>query len=103
LVARTFAEKMTATLGQPVVVENRPGASGAIAGAHAARADADGYTLLLGGNAVLVVNEIMRSDIGYRGTDFEAVGIAALAPCILVVSPETPFTTVDELVAGAQK
>lgn len=103
LVARTYAEKMTAALGQTVVVENRPGASGAIAAAQVARADADGYTLLLGANAVLVVNEIMRPDIGYQGTDFTAVGIGALAPCILVVSPQTTYATVDELVAAARQ
>jgi len=100
--ARIYAEKLGAELGQPFVVENRPGASGAIAADFVAHAPADGYTLLLGANAVLVVNPLLRPDIRYRGTDFAAVGIAAQAPCLLVVPASLPVDSVAELVQYAK-
>ncbi|WP_424139549.1 Bug family tripartite tricarboxylate transporter substrate binding protein [Roseomonas chloroacetimidivorans] len=100
--ARLYADKLGAALGQSFIVDNRPGASGDIAAEHVANAPADGYTLLLGANAVLVVNPVLRPDVRYHGSDFVAAGIIAQAPCLLVVPANLPVNNVAELVQYAQ-
>ena len=65
VMARTVAEKMSKTLGQNVVVENRAGAGGSIATRQVARAAPDGYTLVLGGTGSLAVNPPLYSNVGY--------------------------------------
>jgi hypothetical protein len=65
LMARTAAEKMSKTLGQQIVIENRGGAGGSIATRQIAKADADGYTLGLGGTGTLAINPTLYANVGY--------------------------------------
>lgn len=96
--ARAFAAELGPKLGTAVVVENRAGASGAIGAAHVASAPADGHTLLLGANAVLVVNPVLNPKLTYRGDSFTPIGIIAEIPLVLVTNPALQLQTLKDLV-----
>lgn len=103
LVARTIGERMQASLGQPVVVRNMPGASGNIAAAAAAKAPSDGHTMLLAGNASIVVNQHIFENLPYdpeRG--LAPVSRVVITPNILVVPPDLPAKTLQEFLALAR-
>jgi tripartite-type tricarboxylate transporter receptor subunit TctC len=103
VVARTFAQRMSQSLGQQVVVENRAGAGGAIAANGVIKSPADGYTILLGTVSTLAVLPLMQPNIGYDvAKDFQPVGLVAKAPNVLLVTPTLPIRTVPELVAYAK-
>ena len=101
-VARMFAEKLTALLGQTVVVENRGGASGTIAGKAVAAAEADGYTVLVASNSMLIA-QVMNPKIGLDATkDLQALASAAPQAVIVVAQPDLPAGSLKELVALAK-
>ncbi|MFA7666310.1 MAG: tripartite tricarboxylate transporter substrate binding protein, partial [Burkholderiaceae bacterium] len=98
---RMVAQKLGEVLGQPVVVDNRPGAAGILGAEAAVRAPADGYTLLLGGgnNAV---NANLYAKLSYDFTkDLIGVALIGVAPNVMVVPPALPVQTVAEFVAFA--
>jgi tripartite-type tricarboxylate transporter receptor subunit TctC len=100
LMARLLTEPMTRDLGQPVIVENRAGATGAIGAQAVARSAADGQTILMGTASVNSVLPAVRSDVGYDTlTDFAPVLRVASFPNMLVVHPDVPANTLQELVA----
>lgn len=102
LIARTVAEGMSSRLGQPVVVENRPGAATAIAATAVAQAKPDGQTLLIAGSPTHVVTPAIQQ-VNYDGIkDFAPVAMVALVPNVLVVAKKSGITTVDALVAKAK-
>lgn len=102
LISRTLAESMTKTLGQPVVVENRPGAATAIAATYVAQTNPDGYTLLIAGSPTHVITPALQK-VNYKGIeDFAPVATVALVPNVLVVAAKSGIKTVDELVAKAK-
>lgn len=104
VMARTVAEKMSKTLGQNVVVENRAGAGGSIATRQVARAAPDGYTLVLGGTGTLAVNPTLYDNVGYDPRkDFAPVGLIGTGQLILVVHPSVPAKNISELIALAKK
>jgi tripartite-type tricarboxylate transporter receptor subunit TctC len=97
--ARLIAQKLSEQLGQQFFVENRPGASGNIGAGVAARAPADGCTLLVGSSTVWV-NASLYPQIPYDPVkDFQPIIIGATSPEVLVVHPSVPARTVQELVA----
>lgn len=99
-IARLVGQRLTASLGQPVLVENRTGAGGMIATETVARAPADGYTLLLGPIGNMVFTPILSSRMRVSTTgDFAPVSLIASFPLVLVVSASQPIRSVDELVA----
>jgi tripartite-type tricarboxylate transporter receptor subunit TctC len=99
LVVRPLAIEMEKHLGAPLVIVNRAGAGGAIGAQAVARAKPDGYTLLVGSAGPIVVNPIVRSNIGYRPTDdFEPVAIIGTQPLALAVNPGVPANNLAELV-----
>jgi tripartite-type tricarboxylate transporter receptor subunit TctC len=103
--ARIVAQALGERLGQPVVVENRAGAGGAIGMAQAAQAPADGYTLVMGHVATHVVNMAVQRNPGYdTARDFVALGITSTAANILVVNPtrQAGIVTVTDFVAAAR-
>jgi len=102
LLVRAVAERMQVRMGQTVVIENRAGAGTTIGAAMVAKAEPDGYTILANSNAHTVNPQLYRSLPYDSATDF--VGIATLGslPNILVVSPQSPFNSVQELVAAAR-
>lgn len=100
---RRFAELMSKSVGQPVVVDNRPGAGSAIALAAVARAKPDGYTLALGNAAGLAITPGLGQKIGYDpATSFEYVGRFTRQANILVVRNDLPVNSVAELTAYAK-
>ena len=101
-VARLMAEKLTTALGQPVNVENRPGASGTAAAQSVARAAPDGHTLLVGQPGEVSINPMLMKDIGYDpARDLQPVALAALSPLALVVQSTAPYSTIGEMTAAS--
>jgi len=100
--ARVVGAKMGQILGQQFVIENRPGAASSIAGAQAARAAKDGYTLYIA-SAANMINAAMRSDVPFDiMKDFAPITLITSTPTVLVVSPELGVKSVKELVALAK-
>jgi tripartite-type tricarboxylate transporter receptor subunit TctC len=104
VMARLVADGVSRTLGQPVVVENMPGASGILGHQAAARAPADGYTLLFTNTSGMAINPISFKQLPYDPTrDFTAVAlVCSLAPQMLSVNAELPVASVGELIAYAK-
>jgi tripartite-type tricarboxylate transporter receptor subunit TctC len=104
LIARLLAEKMSASLKQPVIVENRAGAGGAIGTEAAAKAAPDGYTITLGTVGTLAINKTLYRKLAYDPVaDFEPVALVGSTPTLLVVKADAPYGSVPELVAYARK
>jgi tripartite-type tricarboxylate transporter receptor subunit TctC len=100
IVARPLAEKLAAVLGQPVVVLNKAGASGTIGAAYVAKADPDGYTLLLGTSNELTMSPGLYSKLPYNPVhDFAPISTVILFPNVLVVNKDLPVHSVQDLVA----
>jgi tripartite-type tricarboxylate transporter receptor subunit TctC len=103
LLARLIGERMAATLGQAVIVDNRGGAGGAIAARAVATAEPDGYTLLFGNTATLANIPAVSKSAGYDPTkSFAAVAKIMDSYMLLVVRPDFPARTVGELIATAK-
>lgn len=103
LAARLFAERLGQALGQPVVVENRPGQGGSIGLSYVAKAPADGYTMAFTAAAAIVNNPHLYKAIGYDPRrDFQPVALLIEAPLVLVANPVAPFNTVQEMIAYAK-
>lgn len=100
--ARVIAPRLGDLLGQPVVIENKPGAGGVIGADLVAKALPDGHTVLFDASA-FVVNGALRKLPYDPLKDFTPVSLAVSAPQILVVSPQSPFKTLAELAAVAKK
>jgi tripartite-type tricarboxylate transporter receptor subunit TctC len=102
--ARTVADKMSRTLGQRIVVDNRPGAGGSIATRQVAKAAPDGYTLVVGGTGSLAVNPTLYPDVGYDPRkDFAPIGLIGTSALIVLVHPSLPARSVRELIDLAKK
>jgi tripartite-type tricarboxylate transporter receptor subunit TctC len=102
--ARIVGEKMSRTLGQQVVIDNRAGAGGAVATRQVAKAAPDGYTLIIGGTGSLAVNPTLLPNVGYDvRKDFASVGMIGSGAMIVVVHPSVPAKTIPELIALTKK
>ncbi|MDF0495024.1 Bug family tripartite tricarboxylate transporter substrate binding protein [Bradyrhizobium yuanmingense] len=103
LMARALAEVLRERLGQPVIVENKPGAGGQIAGTALIRAPADGHTLLIGDTASLGINKAVYANFSYDPlTGLEPVAPLMLMPMLLYVPKSSPFNSTADLVAAAK-
>lgn len=103
IISRIVGAELTKSLGQQVVVDTRPGAGGTIGTTYAARATADGYTLLLGTNGTLAINLGLYKELKYDPVkDFLAITNLGAVVNILCVHPSNPAKTVSELVAQAK-
>jgi len=104
LVGRLIAERMSAELGQPVVVENKGGAGGNLGAAQVAKATPDGYTILMGTVATHALNPTLYKKMPYDPvTSFAPVSLLAIVPNVLVVNPDFPAKTTEELIALLKK
>ena len=92
LIARAAAEAVSKRLGQPVVIENKPGAGAIIGAETVAKAKPDGYTWLVGAAGV-VTNSLLRADMPYADSDLVPVGMIAVAPSVIVVNPSVRRAT----------
>lgn len=102
-ILRVIVGPLAKRLGQSVIVDNKPGATGLIGTGFAARAVPDGYTLLFGTNTTQVANQYFFKKLPYDGEkDFTPVAIVGGVPHVLVVSPSLPVNTVPELIAYAR-
>ena len=102
-VARLLAERLRTLLGQPVIVENRPGANGAIAAEYVARSDPDGYTLFFTTVGAVAINPALRSNLAYDPIkDFAPVGMAVFNSTMLVVNAAMKVNSARELAALAK-
>lgn len=103
-VAREVGNELARLLKQPVIVDNRGGAGGVIGTEYVAKSAPDGYTLLFGTTAGMVINPLLRKTLPYDATaDFEPVSLLAMAPQMLVVNIDLPVRTVGELVDYARR
>jgi tripartite-type tricarboxylate transporter receptor subunit TctC len=103
ILARIVGNKLVAILGQPVIVDNRPGAGGNVAGEVVAHAAADGYTLLLGNNAILATNASLYKEVGFdTEKDFAPITLVGTQANVLVVNNDVPAHSLAELIALAK-
>lgn len=101
--ARIFAERLTAVGGQPVVVDNKPGANGSLAAVATARSAPDGHGLMITTNTTHAANPALFKSLPYDPVkDFEAVALFGLAPFLIVATPNAPFNNLAEFVAHAK-
>jgi len=102
ILARLLSQSLMETLGQPVIVDNRPGAGGVIGADIAAKSPADGYTIVLGSPGPLTINPNLQRVPYDAPRDFAPITLATLSPFVLVVHPSTPAGSVKELIALAR-
>jgi len=104
IVGRAIASKLQDQLGQPAVVENRPGANGAIAAEFVAKSDPDGYTLLVGSIGVFSINAALFKDLRYHPVrDFAPITLAVTTPNVLITKPTLQAASLKELVEQMKK
>jgi tripartite-type tricarboxylate transporter receptor subunit TctC len=100
ILARTVAEKLAPALGQPVVIENKPGAGGGVGAEFTAKAAPDGYTIMGGTISTHAINASLYAKLPYDPVkDFVAITLIARVPNMLVVNPAIPANNVKELIA----
>jgi tripartite-type tricarboxylate transporter receptor subunit TctC len=103
LLARIVGQKLSERLGQPVIIDNKPGAGAMLAAELLARAPADGYTLLVAPNSTFVINPAVYTKLAYSPRDdFAPIVQLAKMPCVLVVSAGSPVRSVPDLIAYAK-
>jgi len=102
--ARLTGNKLSEIVGKPVIVENRPGANGAIGATTVKQANPDGYTLLVGSIGVYAINPALYKNLRYDPLkDFDLLSVLVRTPNVLVTSPEFPAKNVAELIAYLKK
>jgi len=103
IVARLLSDKLAVALGQPVVVENRPGASGAIGTQSVVSAQPDGHTLLVGQTAEVAINQHWIKGLGYDPEkDLQPVALATIVPLALVIPKEAPYATLPGMLQAVK-
>lgn len=103
VIARIVAQELTQSTGQAVIIDNRPGAAGVIGASAAAKADADGTTLLLAYTSELVISPSLIRTVPYATErDFKPVAFAGSTPLLLIASAMTPGTALAEFIAAAK-
>ncbi|QHI97217.1 tripartite tricarboxylate transporter substrate binding protein [Xylophilus rhododendri] len=100
VLARILATRLGSRLGQPVVIENKPGANGSIGASAAARARPDGYTILLMGGSSYTVNTLLYKNMGYDPlASYDYLGIAGGSQLVMLTNPATGIATVKDVVS----
>ena len=103
VLARLLGQKMSEAFGQPVIVENKPGAAGNIATDYVAKSPPDGYTIAIAPNQTVAVNPVLYPKLPFDVVkDLEGVSMLGRVPMVLVVSPKVTAKTVPELIAQAK-
>ncbi len=103
LIARIVGQKLSENLGQPVIIDNRPGGGGIVSAEHVAKSAPDGYTLLVGASGAMAINPAVYSKLPYDPIrDFVAVSELGSFPLILIVNASSPINSVAELISFAK-
>src|SRR5690349_12801248 len=103
LIARVIGERLAANLGQPFVIDNRPGAATLLGAQIVAKAEPDGYTLLMATSTTLAINASLYKNLPYDPVkDFAPISLAIQHPFVLLVDPKLPAHNVKELIALAK-
>src|ERR1700742_4337053 len=103
ILARIVGQKLSEGLGQPVVIDNKPGAGAIVATEYVAKAAPDGYTLLVGASGAMTINPAVYAKLNYDSIrDFVPLSELGSFPLILIVNASSPFKSVAELVAYAK-
>jgi tripartite-type tricarboxylate transporter receptor subunit TctC len=103
IIARVFGQKLSESLGQSVIIENKPGAGAILATEYVARSAPDGYTLLVGASGAMVINPAVYEKLNYDTMrDFKPVSELGSFPLILIVNAKSPFKSLADLVAYAK-
>jgi tripartite-type tricarboxylate transporter receptor subunit TctC len=103
IIARIVGQKLSESLGQPVIIENKPGAGAILATEYVARSAPDGYTLLVGASGAMVINPAVYEKLSYDTMrDFTPVSELGSFPLILIVNAASPFKSLADLVAYAK-
>lgn len=104
ITARTIGQKLSESLGQPVIIDNKPGANGGIGAAFVAKAPADGYTIFVGSIGVFAINPVLYKNLSYDPKrDFDLISVAVRTPNALVTSTKVPANTVKEFIDYVKK
>ncbi len=104
VITRILLDRMSTSMGRPIIIENRPGAGGNTGTAAAAKAEPDGYTLLMSTSGPLAANKTLFRDLGYEPEkDFEPISLFAVLPNVIVVSSKLPIKSIAELIAYAKQ
>jgi tripartite-type tricarboxylate transporter receptor subunit TctC len=99
VLVRLYADRLSQSLGKPVVVENRPGASLMLAANAVAQAQPDGHTLLISTSSAMAINLTLFKQVSYEpDRDFVPISLYVKSPFILVVNPDLPVKTVPDLI-----
>jgi tripartite-type tricarboxylate transporter receptor subunit TctC len=104
-ITRIISEKLAARIGQPVVVENKAGAASAIGTTYVAKAEANGYTLLMTTSSAQVILPLIQpaGSLTYESADFSPIGLTGVLPNLLIVSPKVPAQNAAEFIAYAKE
>ncbi len=102
VIARLIGNALPATLGQPLIIENRPGAGNTLGSRQAAAAEPDGYTLMVSAASGLIMSPLIYKTAGYDAASFAPVALIAETPQVLVINPQLPLKSVTELIAYAK-
>jgi tripartite-type tricarboxylate transporter receptor subunit TctC len=103
-IARLYADQLAQSLGKPVIVENRPGASMMLATASVASAPADGYTLLIATSGTFAINPVLYKKINYDpDKDFTPIALYVKSPFVLIVNPALPIRSVPDFIKLAKE
>jgi len=102
ILARKVAEEMSTRLGQPIIVENRVGASGTIGANYVAKAAPDGYTILVETPDTIVTGPLLMESVPYKPEDFRQVSLIVQQPLVLAVSGESPYKSLSDVVQAAK-
>src|SRR5258708_4782600 len=102
LIPRIVGERLSAMWGQPVIVENRPGAGGNIAAEYVYRAEPDGYTLLSSPPSTLIINQYLYANLAYDQSHWVPVSVMVAVPNVLLVNPKAAAKSGQELIAYAR-
>jgi tripartite-type tricarboxylate transporter receptor subunit TctC len=102
IMARVIAKKVSETIGEQMVVENRPGAGGIVGAEAVAKSPADGYTLLLASGSTIAMAPFLYTKLAYAPSDFAPIGLFSEAPFMVVVHPSVGANTLKEFIALAK-
>jgi tripartite-type tricarboxylate transporter receptor subunit TctC len=102
VLTRALAQRLGTELGQPFVIENKPGAATAIASEQVSRAAPDGYTIMMGASSALVNNRFLYKKLSYDPDGFELISLVCVLPLVLVANPSVPADNVQALVQYAK-